>query len=59
MGKYLSNYLRHAVCHGYPDLKKRSFKESVHNADVNKEYLADPENYTLKNRRKKDWLGEF
>ncbi len=55
----LSNYLRHAVCHGYPDLKKRSFKESVHNGNVNKEYLSDPDNYTLKNRRQKDWLGKF
>ena len=54
----LSNYLRHAICHGYPDLKKRSFKEHVHNANVNKEYLSDPDNYTLQNRRKKDWLGK-
>lgn len=53
----LSNYLRHAISHGYPDLKKRSFKEHVHNEDVNKEFLSDPTNYSLQNRRKKDWLG--
>ncbi len=54
----LSNYLRHTICHGYPDLKKRSFKEHVHNDSVNKEYLSDPTNYNLQNRRKKDWLGK-
>lgn len=55
----LSNFLRHSVSHGYPDLNAKSTKQRVHNASVSREYLADPENYKLANRRKKDWLGSY
>jgi len=55
----LSNFLRHSVSHGYPDLMAKSTKQRVHNAAVSKEYLDDPENYRLANRRKKDWLGKW
>jgi hypothetical protein len=55
----LSNHLRHCVSHGYPVLIRKSYKESVHNADVSKEYLADPRNLESPYRRKKDWLGKF
>jgi len=55
----LSNHLRHCVSHGYPVLIRKSFKESVHNADVSKEYLADPRNLESPYRRKKDWLGKL
>jgi hypothetical protein len=55
----LGNHLRHCVSHGFPVLIRKSFKESVHNADVNKEYLADPHNTESPYRRKKDWLGKL
>lgn len=53
----IGNHLRHAVCHGWPTVVKKSSKEEVHNAELSKEFLSDPKNVESPWRRKKDWLG--
>ena len=55
----LGNYLRHAVCHGYPSMIKTTLKEDVHSGDVNKQHLSDLKNIESPYRRKKDWLGNL
>ena len=55
----LGNHLRHIVCHGYPTVIKQSHKETVHNNELSKEYLADwKQNVESPWRRRKDWIGK-
>lgn len=55
----LGNYLRHAVCHGYPTINARGTTFYDYNPETNREFLSDKDNYTKQNRRTKDWLGKW
>lgn len=55
----LSNHLRHAVSRGYPKASRQSHKQSVHNLQVSKMFLAEKENVDSPYRRQKDWLSKF
>lgn len=53
----LGNYLRHAVCHGYPVVNSKGTTFYDFNPETNKKYLSDRSNYTSLYRRTKDELG--
>lgn len=55
----LGNTLRHAIGHGYPTVYKTGHKETVHNQDVNKNFLSDWKDVESPHRRKKDWLSNY
>ena len=52
----LGNFLRHAICHGYPSIHERGTTSFDYNPDINKKYLADRSNISH-HRKRKDWLG--
>ncbi len=55
----LGNYLRHAICHGFPIMGLRSTTSYDFNPNINKEYLSDKMNIDSKYRKRKDYHGKF
>ena len=55
----LGNYLRHAVCHGYPLVNSKGTTFYDYTPEINKEFLSDKSNYTSPYRRTKDQHGRW
>ena len=55
----LGNYLRHAVCRGFPLVNSKGTTFYDYNPDTSKKFLHDKDNFQNANRRTKDWLGNI
>lgn len=55
----LGNYLRYAVCRGYPSINQKGTTFYDYNPETSKNFLADKTNYESSHRRTKDWLGKW
>lgn len=55
----LGNYLRHAVCRGFPLVNSKGTTFYDYNPDTSKKFLHDKDNFQNANRRTKDWLGNW